>query len=296
MDNILKMIGFLLVTQANDGGWPYVNDGPNSTLSTGHSLSSLILSSRYISDKTLQKKVSTAIEKGLIWIESNQNDDGGWGVQPSLANEGKLTRISSTYYALRPYWSKNITYYNSSVVKNAVDLLLGLQNQDGGWPFIQGEKKDNISDVSNTSRALLALIRSGYDFPTPDIIEKGINFLIYKKLKGTSWKLGVENFSSAIPAVTLYHNNSPCDALEALVCANYFGKATREAFAWLLNSQRQDGFWELTSPDPDQHDLERAWTWSTTEFVHVINLVSEKYLKFEVDQLVNEALQINVYD
>jgi hypothetical protein len=290
LDNCIGMVNFLLTAQLPGGGLPYVNASPISTLSTGHTLSSLILSKKYISDKNLLAKVNKAIENGFTWIESNQNLDGGWGVQPSLEGEGKLTRISSTYYALRPFWSQGISYNESDVIKGGIKLLLGSQIADGGWPFIQGMKVDGKSDVSNTARAILALIRSGYTTPNSEIINKGIGFLISQKLEGTSWRLGVEGFSSTTPAVTLYHNNSPCDALEALVCADYFGDETKEAFAWLLHSQREDGIWELTSPDSSQHDLERAWTWSTSEFIHVMNFVSGYYIKYKVDQILDRVI------
>jgi hypothetical protein len=283
------MIGFLLATQLPGGGWPYVNKPPISTLSTGHTLSSLILAKRYISDSTLVNKIDAAISKGIKWLEDNQNPNGGWGVQPDLGSDGKFTRISSTYYALRPYWMQGITHKDSNIVSNGAKLLLKYQHADGGWPYIRGQETDNASEVSNTARAILGLVRSGYLPPDSDTIQKGLNYLISNKISGSSWRLGVEGFSSASPATTLYHNNSPCDALEALIECNVFSESTKEAFVWLLTSQRDDGIWELTSPDISQHGLERAWTWSTSEFIHVLNLASQKYFGNEIQKMIAEV-------
>lgn len=286
-ENCKKMIDFLLSVQLPDGGWPYVNTPPVSTLSTGHTLSSLILAMKYVTDQVLLEKLKNAIDLGLKWILDNQNSDGGWGVQPSLGKDGKSSRISGTYYAMRPFWMKGETYKDSDVVNRGASLLLSLQRPDGGWPYVQGSVVDNESDVSNTSRAVLALLRSGNLIPESNEVRRAVEFITSQKIKGLSWRLGVEGFSYTSPTITLYHNNSPCDALEALVCANCFDDATKEAFAWLLLSQRDDGIWELKSPDTSQHGLERAWTWSTSEFIHVINLVSKNYLKYEVDKIIS---------
>ncbi len=292
LENCIRMVSFLITVQQPDGGWPYVVTGPISTLSTGHTLSSLVLAKRYITNQNLLSAIDSSIQKGLIWLEKNQNFNGGWGVQPSLGEDGNLSRISGTYYALRPYWMLGISCNDSDTVKKGANFLLNYQRKDGGWPFVRGDLVDDISEVSNTARAMLALLRSQYASANSEIIQRAVDFLISSKLPNSSWRLGVEGFSSKIHQVnlataTLYHNNSPCDALEALVSANHFGITTRDAFSWLLSSQREDGIWELTSPDPAQHDLERAWTWSTTEFIHVLNLVSEHYLKYMVDRLAN---------
>lgn len=291
LDSCIEMVKFLLNAQLPSGGWPYVNTPPISTLSTGHTLSSLILARKYFRDQNLVTKMNIAIDKAFKWLKDHQNSEGGWGVQPSPGDDdGNATRISSTYYALRPYWMMGVYYKDLEIIRNAIDLLIKFQRTDGGWPFVQGQQVDTVSEVSNTSRAVLAILRSQYVDSDSEIIKRAISFIVTNKLQGSSWKLGVEGFSSSLPTVTLYHNNSPCDALEALVCAKYFGDATKEAFAWLLSSQRDDGIWELMSPDVTQHGLERAWTWSTSEFVHVLNLASENYLKHEVDALINRAV------
>ena len=120
---------------------------------------------------------------------------------------------------------------------------------------------------------------------SPDVPESidALKLVKSRKLPGSSWKLGIEGFLlEATHSQNIYHNNGPCDALEALLVADDFGRESIEGFWWLLKSQRDNGVWHLSSPDPSQKFAD-VWTWSTSEFIYVMNLASKKLIRYILD-------------
>jgi len=273
-----KMVDYLLDIQLSDGGWPLVDSDSSCTMATGHAISAFILA-KDIFDTPLTQKIDLSISRGLKWISMHQNQDGGWGVEPSGGAAGQLTRIAATSYALRPYWIQGVKFSDSSVVRDAIAYFERTQRADGGWAYAEGDMLGDFSDTSNTARALICMIKSGRFSNTSPQALKALSTIKSQKVAGTSWKLGIEGFLlESTPTQNVYHNNGPCDALESLLVAGDYGRETIEGFWWLLSSQRDNGVWHLSSPDQTQR-FANVWTWSTSEFIHVINMASEKLLR-----------------
>lgn len=276
------MLKFLLEMQTPDGGWPLANSTESSTLATGHAVTALQLARTDLQSLTSAEKaaVDNAAARGTAWLIAHQNPDGGWGVQPSGGSDGSASRIAAVFYALRPFFYCGETAKSSQIVQRATTLLAGRQSHDGGWPFFNGDEVDKSSSVSNTARAVICLVHSGYS-PSATAIREGLDFIASERLSGSSWRIGIEGFyATESNAQNIYHNNTPCDALEAfLVCGNR-GRPTTEALTWLLNSQDRLGFWPLTSPDPDQVPRQHyspGVTWCTSEFVHVVSMALRQH-------------------
>jgi nucleoside phosphorylase/prenyltransferase beta subunit len=275
--NCRKMIEYLLNSQLEDGGWPLIASNVSCTMSTGHVLSALILCKKLCEDnKRLRARVLKSIESGLNWLEKKRNSDGGWCVEPSGKSDATETRIAATYYALRPYWMLGSSFKNLKIIQDAVHLIVPLQRDDGGWPYISGNSIDNTSNVSNTARAILIILRSGYLTPDANTIRRAVSYIKRQRLQKSSWELNVEGFfAQDSHGQNVYHNNGPCDALEALLYARESGNDVKESIEWLIRTQKEDGIWELCSANPKDTSYYRAWTWSTTEFIYVLNLALE---------------------
>ncbi|MCQ2978765.1 MAG: terpene cyclase/mutase family protein, partial [Clostridia bacterium] len=77
-----------------------------------------------------RKKVDNAIVECLGAFFLTQNEDGGWG-----DTKGDLSQVSRTAHAL--YVISNIVFepsdYQKNAIEKAINWLLKMQNNDGGW-------------------------------------------------------------------------------------------------------------------------------------------------------------------
>jgi squalene-hopene/tetraprenyl-beta-curcumene cyclase len=124
---VRKAIDYLKATQEDDGSW-YGRWGVNYLYGTWQVLRGL----RAIGEDMQQDWLVRARE----WIESCQNEDGGWGEtcasydDPSLKGKGSST-ASQTAWALMGICAGGDI--NSRVVQRGIDFLLRTQNRDGSW-------------------------------------------------------------------------------------------------------------------------------------------------------------------
>lgn len=281
-DVCAQMARFLLDVQSSDGGWPLVNSTESCTMSTGHAVAALDLAiSMAIAPRNGElEKARQAVARGRAWLLAHQNRDGGWGVQPSGGRDSSASRIVAIFYALRPFLAQGGTVHSSDVISRAMTLLGQRQGHNGGWPFFSGDDVDVVPSVSNTSRAISCVVLSEYCKPRSALVREALSYIHSERLPGSSWRLGIEGFyATGSNAQNIYHNNSPCDALSALLICGDSGAHVTEALSWLLESQREDGLWQLESPDKNQlprQDYAPGVTWCTSEFIHTLTLALGK--------------------
>lgn len=264
--SLQKLLGYVLISQLADGGWPLVNSQVASTMATGHATAALTQAMRL--EVRNRDQVALAVKRGAAWLKKNKNSDYGWGVEPASSSDGRETRIVSTFYALRPALRQIRTSLRKNDVDAVLQRLLPIQRSDGGWPFISGFRIDDLSEVSNTARVLQLILASSMTDKLALI--RGISFLEAKRFD-RSWRVSVEGFyADASHAQNVIHNNSPCDALDALLDIRPKSHVVTDALAWLIDTQSSDGSWELRCPDASHRDYYRATTWPTSEFIHVL--------------------------
>ncbi len=263
-----------LVNDPDTGSWPTVPGSRASTMATGHAVGALQLSrGLYIDDQCFIERIDRAIQMGVEWLERHQNPDGGWGVEPSADKEGQTSRIIATHYALYGFWYRGGTFLNSRAVRKAVAYYLESRNRDGSW----GSSKGQDGDVSNTARAVTGLIRSTYCPANSSFVEQGLKFIIGRQQVGEGlWDVDRETFFHNEFAGAYYHNNSILEALTCMLNAGYYKKEARSALNWLLHSQEYDGLWYLSSPVRRHKEI---YTWSTAEWINVVDLASKTYIR-----------------
>jgi squalene-hopene/tetraprenyl-beta-curcumene cyclase len=128
---VFKAIAFLEKEQEADGSW-FGRWGVNYIYGTSGVLSALAV----IAPKTHQIQM----QKGIDWLVSCQNADGGWGEtcgsyhNPSLKGKGVSTP-SQTAWALIGLLDAGeaIGKLASSAIEKGIDYLLNTQNNDGTW-------------------------------------------------------------------------------------------------------------------------------------------------------------------
>lgn len=288
---VRKMVEFLLASQigcgdpgleSDDasvkdnpdvGGWPLIQGVRASTMATGHAVGALRLALKlFDNDPLLIERIDQAIRLGVAWLEKYQNDDGGWGAEPSAGADGRDSRIVATYYALCGFWYRGGTFENSTVVRRAADFFRNSRNRDGSWGFSRGLE----GDISNTARATTALIRSQYCEPSSPIVQAAAKFIIDHQEPGGLWDLGHEGFLyEDASGEVIYNNSCVFDALMCLLMVGYRGRETNQALVWFLESQEDNGLWHLSSPKRRVKDI---YTWSTAEWIDVVDLASKEYV------------------
>lgn len=275
------MAKFLLDKQVEDGGWPFVNSDTSSTMSTGHTVTALMLFQNTFPGGEINTRINKATKDGLCWLDTYRNDAKVWGVEPAAG--ARESRIISTYYALRPFWLLGQRHRSSRLIRETIEFITRRQAKDGGFPFIRGTVCNDYSCSSNTARVLTAIIRSGCGENKLQLVTDALKFLRSQRI-GMSWKPSLEGFyADASHGQNVVHNNSPCDVVEALIWTLTFlaepndAKIMRDGILWLIETQKENGFWELTSPDTEHHDFVSSKTWPTSEFIYVISLALQKH-------------------
>ena len=122
-----RALHFLKKTQCDDGSW-YGRWGVNYIYGTWQVLRGL---------KAMKYDMSGSwLLRGVDWISSCQNDDGGWGEScasyddPSLKGKGVST-ASQTAWALMGLCAAGDL--DSPLIQAGLQYLLRTQNEDGSW-------------------------------------------------------------------------------------------------------------------------------------------------------------------
>ena len=153
---------------------------------------------RSISQQVLtgEPKFHRAWEKGVRWILSMQNDDGGWAAfEKNVDNELlNLLPIEGSKYLLKDSSSADLTgrtleflgnytnmQKNNVVSKRGIDWILQNQEENGSWYGRWG-----ICYIYGTWAAITGLIASGVHAKHPSI-QKSINWLLEIQNRDGGW-------------------------------------------------------------------------------------------------------------
>ena len=251
---IRQLVSFLVASQDHHGGWPLTLGGEHgSTMSTGHALSALCKAKAKEGLVTKTRQVTSAIEKAEAWLIKKQNMDGGWGVEPDLA-EGSSSRMIATYYAVHGLYraSSGRSERSLMLAKSYID---GAKNKDGAWGYANGQR----SDVGNTARALLTLSRIGEDVTR----NRAWDFVIRHD---DQWRMDVESYvAKATTGHVIFHSNTLVDVGNALMASGFsdhFDTLSR-VYSHIAEKQNDDGSWHLV--DWERTD-KNVIMWCTSEY------------------------------
>lgn len=264
-----ELLDFLINAQLDDGAWEIVvGSGSESTMATGHAVASISIYKKLFGSNN---QIDRAIKIGLSWLRDNQNENGGWGVEPKASSSGIEFRMISTFYALRGFFESGHTSNNSRNVKAAVNFLLNnFDKQIGGW----GGKLGSSPDPSNTARAIVCLIRSRHK-NCENYVKKSIKYLLKKK---SSWNIDIEAYvTSAAPGETVFNSNTPFDLMEAFYFLDYKGVEVYDLIEFFLSIQEDDGCWHLASQNKIEKNIT---TWSTGEAILALSYANKYYVPF----------------
>ncbi len=124
---VARAVQFLRNQQEQDGSW-YGRWGVNYIYGTWQTITGMT--------RVGVSKDDPAIQRGVVWLKSVQNDDGGWGEtcityeDPEQKGCGESTP-SQTAWALLGIM--NGEGMDSGAVEKGIDFLIRIQNDDGSW-------------------------------------------------------------------------------------------------------------------------------------------------------------------
>ncbi len=177
-----------LATRANaDGGWSFATGSVSDSDSTGLMLQALALA------PATDPVVAAARERGIAWLRSAQNSDGGF---PTSA--GEPSNVNSTAYAVQGLLAAGQNPSSSAwtpATANPVQYLLAAQRADGNFP--------GFNETLALVQVLPAL--TGATFQQPPryrAIQRGQAWLLAQQQPNGSFGADPETTFEAVQALT----------------------------------------------------------------------------------------------
>jgi len=164
-EKIKRSVNYLIRSQRADGGW----GSPDKSVTF---ITAWILASLH----SVKQLAENVLEKAIKYLQASQNEDGGWtnynvggkgqschGITPSVLWDGcGICDI--------------LSLQDSTMVKRAVDFILSLQKEDGGW----------ADDVSVTRLSIGALAAAGLTIKD-EAVKRGVIWLVDHQNPDGSW-------------------------------------------------------------------------------------------------------------
>lgn len=139
---------YLKTAQKADGGWEWITGGGTDTNGTALAIQALVAAGEPVT--------SSAIVSGLNYLESAQNEDGGFPYSPT-SPWGTDSDTNSTAYVVQALLAAGedpLTSTWSVVDSNPIKFLRGMQLSDGSFEWQKGFGASQIA----TQQAVLALL------------------------------------------------------------------------------------------------------------------------------------------
>ncbi|MCG9127204.1 hypothetical protein JT359_06325 [Candidatus Poribacteria bacterium] len=221
---INSLVEWLKSRVLGDGSWFRVN------YITALSVLALIEVNRIHPDDS---EIPIFINKGMDWLKSTKNQDGGYREAINLnVWDTALSIITLTDVDELPP-------DKSELIQNAAQWLVDHQNQDGGWAF-SGMKDSTLpSDADDTALGTLALIRSKLSSDESNSsVDQGINWLLDNQGSDGSWS----TYQPGIGDVGCVSITS--HAIEALLAYEDNHESINRGIHWLQRAINSDGYWD----------------------------------------------------
>lgn len=225
-----KSADWLLKNQdPHTGGWADRAGEPSSILNTAEVIIAIL-------DGHTIRPGDNRIQKGVQFLLDHQctrgADQGAWA-RELPGNGGGIIQIPDmvrTSFAIQAL-IKAGTWVNKEPVKNAIDWLLAIRNEDNGW----GYRRDTPSEPMPTCFALMALLEV-YNAKMEECQQPAIDGL----------KFLVGNYCNTTGS---FGAEGPLEAVNTIYAALVLQEARRCELSSYFNKEERAIEWLLTHPD-----------------------------------------------
>jgi squalene-hopene/tetraprenyl-beta-curcumene cyclase len=216
LDAVKAAINWLLGLQNTDGGIPTFCKGWNKLpfdRSTADITSHVIAAMDTwldVLEVPMQESVNTALDRAISYLTRIQKSNGTWvplwfGNQLNIKKENPLYGTAKVLISLSSF-SRSDSILSSDMISKAVEWLLSIQKEDGGWgadaPIQSSIEETALATdaLSSILNKLNALPEEGFKSTLP------VEQMCSQVIKGASWLLKrTENIKQLTPsAIGLY--------------------------------------------------------------------------------------------
>jgi squalene-hopene/tetraprenyl-beta-curcumene cyclase len=193
-----------------------------------------------------------AMQRGLAWMLSMQNRDGGWAAFDRDNDKEFLTHVPfADHNAMIDPSTADITarvleclsHYpgfdsGHPAVRRALDFLMRDQNSDGSWYGRWG-----VNYLYGTWQVLRGLRAIGADMDAPHV-RRAVRWLVDHQNADGGWGESIASYDE--PELNGRGESTPSQtawAIMGLVAAQQQGEAADRAARYLVDTQQSDGAW-----------------------------------------------------
>jgi len=220
---INSLVAWLKARVLSDGSWFRVN------YITALSVLALI----ELRDKgEADPDISVLIERGIKWLQTTQNPDGGY-------REALNLNVWDTALSIIALTEVGANYPNSSdIINKAAQWLVDHQNDNGGWAFSGMQDSSLPSDADDTALSTLAIIRAKLtSTDAKSAIQRGIEWLQQNQGTDGSWST-YQPGQGDVGCVSI-----TAHAIEALLADGDNEMFVNRGIQWLRANIHRDGYW-----------------------------------------------------
>lgn len=215
--SILISLSQIIETKQENGGWGESKDPPSRVYTTVLVLRVLTLMKQKKAALQLDSyDIETLLKKGLAWLLSQQNNDGGWGEWgKSLQSQSRIATTSHVMILLNDYPDCHNTKQCQKAINDAKSWLLLQQENTGEFKIEDeegiGENKYKWIHFS-TAWAIAALMKTGVNISSQEL-QKAIHYFLKLQKNDGSWEINSMPFTwaafNAIYTLTIIYQNNP---------------------------------------------------------------------------------------
>lgn len=268
ISNIKNAIKFILMTQTIKGGWSF--DTYNRSLPDNDDTALAILALRKISGDIQINQIERSICRGIKYLLSMQNDDGGWGAfdkNQSYKKPGRLPPYHEEYghelkdpstadvtgHVLQALGKNEINISNKRI-KKAIRWLQKDQLPFGGWWGRWG-----ICYLYGTTQVLQGLSAIGEDM-NKNYVKTAIDWLINVQNRDGGWGEHYSSYYSEKPIIGKSTVEQTSWVIIALMeCGINEPKIIEKGITFLLEKQNTDGSfptaYTVAAIDPGKYEI-----------------------------------------
>lgn len=256
---------FIAVNEES-GGWSFLTNGNEITTPATAIVIKSLISNDFNDD---------IVWKGINWLLSAQNEDGGWGLQSNSES-----CLYSTYIVISTLKEKEIEFnLTNELCSKVKSWIIEKQNEDGGW----GNLKSNPIE---TAFALLCL--KTLEFNNEQLLKRGVKYLYKNWNSKNMWEntkdtfdFEVEDSTNNLRRLKFKFYVTPW-VIKALLLNNETieNNKIERSLKWILRKTKNEDF---------KCDIveEKGYFWAFYDSITVLYLFKQVFKEQKFDKIIS---------